>query len=320
MTAGHSLHRLPDGSVVTFTDEQYEECVKEGFSRTREGREAAAWWILHALPNLASGDRIVLQHDYPQSPKHLLAASAGRVIEATPELAHVDGHLEVTGMRGDTWSVEVYGTPEHGAFEHSGQVVVTIDSAQGVGKTNSIVLATDKRDRRILACFWDNTILHDDLARVAQWVGAFFQPKRRHWSHNDKVTTVCEADGAGRHTSHELHFLGVPHELFWQSKDNNAEKCVTQAKRRIEANPTGAPLVLQEECDEHKRSDDGKNKLEGRKDCVMMVGVANVFIDAHPYEQPIDPVHEKERRGRMTFEASLRDHEMQSRQRTKWGV
>jgi hypothetical protein len=315
----HTLHRLPTGDTVELSDEEFDDCVKEGFTRSEDGRCAAAWWLKHALPNLCGGDRVTLFHDYPQHEKHLLAASAGRVIEATPTLAEVDGHLEVIGMRGDVWNIEIYG--EHGEpIDHSGQVVVTIDSAQGVGKTNSIVLATDKRDRRILAAFWDNTILHDDLARVAQMVAAFFVPRKRSPYHHDKVTIICEADGAGRFTAHELTFLGVPHELFWQSKNNNSERCVVQAKRRIEAKPHGAPLVLQEEADELQR--DEKNQLKGRKDCVMMAGVANIIIDERPYEPPIDVVAEKDRRNRMSFQESLRDHDMSNRRggRPKWGT
>ena len=323
---GFTRHRLttpgPNGDFIgIFTDEQFAECQREGFTN----REAAAWWLLHALPNLCAGDRTQLMHDYPQRYEHLLAASAGRVIEVTPELAIVDGYLEVIGMRGDTWHVEVYGEriDDAGATDaiaHSGQVVITIDSAQGVQKTNSIVLATDKRDRRHIACFWDNSVIHDDLARVAQWVAAFFKPRRRHSSHNDSVTVICEADGAGRHTAHELTFLGVPHELFWQSKNNNAERCVTAAKRHTEARPTGAPLVLQEECDELQRDD--KNQLKGRKDCIMMVGVANVIIDRSPYVAPLDPIAEKDRKNRMSFAASLADHDASTRKggRAPWGA
>lgn len=313
------------------SDDEWEDCKREGFT----DRRAGAWWLKEALPNKCGGDRVRLMHDYPQHPKHLLAMSTGRVIEATPALAEVDGYLEVIGMRGDLWVAEIYGEPVYSdtlvdaagdplviatePIEHSGQVVVVIDSAQGVGKTNSIVLAIDKRDRRILACFADNTILHDDLARVAQMVALYFAPRRRSPLHHDRTTIVVEADGAGRFTAHELTFLGVPHELFWQSKDNNAERCVVQAKRRIEARPNGAPLVLQEECDELRR--DEKNRLEGRKDCVMMVGLANVWIDEHPYEPPVDVVAEKDRRSRMTFQASLADHDAQSsaRVRPRWG-
>jgi hypothetical protein len=312
-------HLTPTGDIVTLTQAQFDDCTKEGFSDSDDGRCAAAWWLFHALPNLCSGDRVTLMHDYPQHPKHLLAASSGRVVEATPELAPVDGHLEVMGMRGDLWSVEIYGDNDT-PIEHSGQVVIAIDSAQGVQKTNSIVLAVDKRDRRILAAFFDNTILHDDLARVAQMVAKFFEPRKRSHLHCDKVTIVCEADGAGRHTGHELTFLGVPHELFWQSKNNNAERCITQAKRRIEANPTGAPLVLQEECDELKR--DEKNQLKGRKDALMSFGIANVYIDERPFSPVLDAVAEKDRRGRMSFAASLADHDAShgASRRPKWGT
>lgn len=314
-----TFHRTATGEVAELTDEMFDYCVKEGFSRTDDGRCAAAWWLLHALPNLCGGDRTTLQHDYPQRPEHLLAASSGRVIEATPSLAEIDGHLEVMGMRGDLWSIEIYGRDGE-PYDHSGQVVIAIDSAQGVGKTNSIVLAVDKRDRRPLACFWDNTILHDDLARVAQMVAQFFAPRKRSPYHHDKVTIICEADGAGRFTAHELTFLGVPHELFWQSKENNSERCVVQAKRRIEARPHGAPLVLQEECDELRR--DEKNQLKGRKDCIMMYGIANIIIDDRPYEPPVDIVAEKERRNRMSFQQSLQDHDASNRRggRPRWGA
>lgn len=322
----HGAHVL-----VELTDDAFEECIAEGFPRTEDGRCAAAWWLFHALPNLCGGDRTQLYHDYPQHPKHLLASSAGRVVEVTPSLAIVDGWLEVQGMRGDTWNVEVYGDEvyEQNAMgdavltsagepvvigseraPHCGQVVVTIDSAQGVSKTNSIVLAVDVLSRRPLMCFSDNTVLHDDLARVAQLVAMQFQPRRSRL-HHDVCTVVCEADGAGRHTAHELTFLGVPHQLFFQSKDGNAEKCIVQAKRRVEARPRDAPLVMQEECDELQR--DEKNHLKGRKDCLMMYGMANVWIDEHPWVPPVDKAAEQDRANRLYTYEPLRPGERGAR-------
>ena len=294
----HAEYRADPSSI---DEAQWAEAQAIGIT----DREVAAWFMW-ARDNKCGGDMLRARREYPIRVEDCWSASSGRVVEATPPVATLDGTIEVTGMRGDAWHIEVYSDGED-AIQHSGQIVIAIDSAQGVGKTHSIVVAVDKRTRRVLACFADNTILHDDLARVAQTCAMYFKPRAASRTHHDRTQVVCEADGAGRHTAHELSFLGVPHDLFWQSKNNNAERCVVAAKRHIESNGHPAPKVLTEECDELHR--DERSHLKGRKDCLMMYGIAMLTIDASPYVQPADPEAHRDRRNRMTFADSLADHD-----------
>lgn len=323
---GHKAYRLD----VPITDAEWQTAKDEGFT----DRRAAAWWLKHALPNLCAGSDLILMHDFPQKASHLFAAGLGRVILVDPPTAVVDGHLEVHGLRGDTWAIEVYGEHDYlmrgGEYVYddngkpivvdtkqiadSGQVVITVDTAYGVKKTNSIVLAVDKHTRRPLACFADNTILHDDLARVAMTLRDFYSRKRaptlKH-IYNDSVTLVVEDDGIGSATCTALMELGCPHERFHQGNvdlvgNSNASRCITAAKTHIEAGLRGAPAILRAECRELVR--DEKQQLKGRKDCVMMYGMANIIIDERPYQHPRDKEAEKERAQRMSFEDSLREH------------
>lgn len=317
-------------SDVKITDAEWQTARSEGFT----DRRAAAWWLKEALPNKCTGSWAMLLHDFPQKEEHLFASDHGRVITVDPPLAVVDGHLEVHGLRGDTWAIEVYGEHDYlmrgtdyvyddngkpvvtdtRQIADSGQVVITVDTAYGVKKTNSIVLAVDKKSRRPLACFHDNTILHDDLARVAMTLRDFYKTKRpptmKH-IYNDSVTLVVEDDGIGSATCTELMTLGCPHERFHQGNvdlvgNSNASRCITAAKTHIEAGMRGAPSILRAECRELVR--DEKQQLKGRKDCVMMYGMANVIIDERPYQAPRDKEAEKERAQRMSFEDSLREH------------
>lgn len=331
-------------SDVEITDEEWQICKREGFT----DRRAGAYWLKEALQKCA-GSMLMLMHDFPQKEAHLFAAGLGRVILADPPAAVVDGYLEVNGLRGDTWNVEVYGEKvyamngaeyvydENGnpvverieQIPDSGQVVITVDTAQGVKKTNSIVLAVDKKDRRPLACFWDNTILHDDLARVAQTVREFFSRKRAATLQHvffDSVTVVIEDDGIGGATCTEAMNIGLPHERWHQGNvgpDGNSlsAACITAAKTHLEAKPVPSPAILRSECRELVR--DEKQQLKGRKDCVMMYGLANLIIDRSPYVPPRDKGAEKERRARVSFQDSLKDYEASAdggTVRPKWGT
>lgn len=299
------------------TDLEWEECRKEGFRI----RSAAAWWLRHALPNLCGNDKLQLRHDFPQKDDHLFAVGIGRVIEVTPSIAMVYRHLEVPSISGDMWRVELYGdtwlreqlgrkqwvcTP----ITHSGQVVVSIDTAMGRKKTNSVVLATDKRDRRILGALWSSTIRYDDIARVA---GAM----RHHFSTRlFPATVVCENDGVGDATCERLDARGIPHEPFSQT-GGNQEKCITGTKRRIEAGAKGVPKLLRDECKKFVRNE--KGDYEGPKDCVMTYGMALTWIDEHPFVPAIDPVAVKERKQRVYLDERLAEDDRTGHGRPPWG-
>jgi hypothetical protein len=319
----HLEYRADPASI---TDDEWEwlHSPAMGFS----DRSAAAFWLVEVVRSKCAGDVVRAMHEYPQIEAHMFQAGADRVIGVTPPLAGVHRHVDVPGIFGDLWQVEVYGAVSYddsGArtvtpWEHSGQVVVSVDTAHGVKATNSCVLAVDKRDRRILSAFWSDTIKHDDLARVAAAVQHAFAPSTAA-KRDRRATLVVEVDGIGAATSTELYRLGVPHERWAQSGrgegKTNAERCILGAKRRIEAGlPGGAPKILAEECDELHRNERGE--YAGRKDTVMTYGIANVWIDEHPYEPPADP---RARKGRVFFDDALREHEEETANgRPPWGT
>ncbi len=291
----HASYRKPvideDGTPTQWalTDDEWAACEADGFTDI----EAAAWWLKHALPNICAGKRLMLLHDFPQKESHLFAAGVGRVIDVTPAQPKVHGVLEVRGVKGDKWGLEIYKPPDVA----SGQYVVTVDTARGIEKSHSVVCVTDKRDREIVACFTDPTIRYDDLAHVA--VGA-----REHYICRDKTPDlVVEDDGVGDATCERLEARGIDFERFSQGGDDNKERCITYAKRAIEEGCTLAPSRLQEEC--NKLHKDEKGKYKGPKDVVMSYGMALVFMETHAYE----PEYAGPRiEGRTYYREALEEH------------
>lgn len=317
----HQSYRLP-GTLIT--DAEWAMCQREGFT----SRSAAAWWLKHALANLAGGDMMSLMHDYPQKKEHLFAVGTGRVITITPPPAIVTQHLHVPGIFGDMWRVELYGEeywdpaakrPSIRTIRHSGQVVVSVDTAMGRKKTNSVIWATDKRDRRPLAALWSNTIRYDDIGSVAA-------STRNHFSTRSKnAALVVENDGVGDATCNRLDVLSVPYEPFTQTgkdaetKVGNQERCITATKRRCEGGLRASPQILRDEVKKFVRNE--KGEYEGAKDAIMTFGIGLVWIADHPYETGPDPEAIKERASRVYLQERLQEDRVNNgAKRPKWGV
>jgi hypothetical protein len=210
------------------------------------------------------------------------------------------------------------------AIAHSGQLVISIDTAMGRHKTNSVVLATDKLTRSPIAALWSNSIRYDDLARAAQGVWHWYGPKGRSIVKcKSYPTIVVEDDGVGDATCLELDNLGVPYERFSQAHrfdgKTNQERCITATKRRVEAGLRhGAPEILREEVKRFVR--DEKGDYQGPKDCIMTQGIALAHIDEHPFEHTIDPETVKDRAQRVYLEERLREDRIRDGvKRSPWG-
>jgi hypothetical protein len=283
----HSAYRLDR----QLTKEQWAFAVANGFT----DRAAASWWIHYALAEICSGDIVALMHDFPQTEEHLWSVGEGRIISRTPPPAVVAGMLDVPGLRGDTWSAQLYGdayldpTTKRwvvSKIRHSGQVAIGVDTGRGVGKTNSVVVAIDKRDRRVLGALWSNVIDYDDLARVA---GAM----RDHFTVSPKwpATIIVEDDGIGDATCSACTRLGIPFLRFHQGGTKagtqpNQQRCITATKTRVEAGMRGAPALLRDEVKRFRR--DEKGQLVGPKDMIMALGIANVHVDEVPFTMTPD--------------------------------
>lgn len=299
------------------TNDEWAMCQKEGFRK----RTAAAWWLKHALPNLCTNDMLALMHDFPQRDEHLFAAGTGRVILATPPPAVVYKHLEVGSISGDVWRIEVYADsyldPATRAWtlspiRHSGQVVISIDTAMGRGKTNSVIMATDKRDRRPLASMWSPLIRYDDIARCADTMRQAFSSKRY------KAVIVCENDGVGDATTERMDARGIQHQV-WSQVAGNKERCITATKRRVEAGVKGVPKLLRDEVKKFHRNERGE--YEGQKDAIMTYGMALAYIEDHPYEHAESPEEKKDRASRVYLEERLREDRMVGgASRPAWGA
>lgn len=253
---------------ATISDEEWEMCRSvHGFT----DRAAAAWWLRHALVNLAAGDEQRLLHDYPQAEWHLFAATSGRVISVTPAIAEVVERVPVLGLGGQQHLLEVYIRPE----ECSGSVIIAVDTAYGVNKTRSVVLVVDTATAKVCAAFCSATVLFDDLARVTAQAWHTYRDRMPHQLNmQQRVHVVIESNGIGLETSREATKVGVPHAQMDQLKNLHtwgADACIKQAKRQIEAGLVAGPPELAEECDSLTKRD---GRYSGLKDILMTYGMA----------------------------------------------
>lgn len=261
----HASYRL-DPALIS--DEEWVKAQAEGFT----DRGAASWWLRHALVNLCAGEETRLLHDYPQKEAHLFAGASGRTITVTPEIAEVVDHVDVHGVGGKTWTLEVYVRPEH----CSGNVFVTVDTAWGLGKTRSVVLVVDIADGRILASFSSSVVMYDDLARIAQMAQhTYVQGKGKR-----RCDVIVEINGSGNATAHELTKIGCAHMAMDQvanHRAHGADACIRHSKRMIETvgadgrSQVRGPPELAEECDSLRKE---RGQYTGLKDVVMTYGMA----------------------------------------------
>lgn len=250
------------------TDDEWRRCREDhGFT----SRAHAAWWLRHALVNLAAGDETQLMHDYPQREEHLFAAASGRVVTVTPKIAPVVERIVTHGLGGHPWTTEVYVKPE----EASGAACVAVDTAWGRDKTRSVVLVVDLHDGKILASFCSAVIMFDDLARVAAGVWAAYRDRMpRTPLVQSRCDVLIEINGSGHATSHEATKIHLPHITMDQVKNfhsHGADACVKHAKRQIEAGLVAGPPELAEECDSLQKVD---GRYVGLKDILMTYGMA----------------------------------------------
>ena len=288
------------------TDDEWARMQREGYTL----REAAAWFLTVGVEK-CGGSELRAYHEYPQLESHLFQAGADRVIRKTPPIAPIFEHIDVHGVGGEKWRFEVYGVLDaHGVvqpWEPSSQLMMAIDTAYGIHKTNSVVKLADKRDCRILGSFSSKTIKADDLARVAQAVMYRYSEGER------RVQLIVEENGVGKWTCHELDKLGVPYETIDQGKDDNAEQCIVEVKRAIEGEMTPSDSELAEECDSlHK---DEKGRLVGYKDNIMTYGMMLVKRRSDGYDNPVD---ERERKRRVYFADAMKQEMARRARKPGW--
>lgn len=239
---------------------QWEWCQSEGFGR----RDAAAWWCW-ALETKLGGDRLALMREYPQREEHMFQADAARFIRTTPKTTDPQSVYSVHGVEGDTWAVGVWRTPEEG----SGQYLIGVDTAAGKEKDRSVVIVADKRDGRLCAALVSDTIMADDLARVALDLQRYYQRDDAMTGKPYRVACLIEDNGIGEATCQAGARLGLMYERVTTTEESRYQG-LTAARRAVESGLLYGPKELAEECDELHRDELGRFK--GRKDMLMAYG------------------------------------------------
>ena len=93
----------------------------------------------------------------------MFQADAARFVRASPRIVAPSTVYTTQGVGGDSWKVAVWREPHDG----SGQYLIAVDTAAGKERDRSVILVIDKRDGKLCAAFVSDTIMADDLARVA---------------------------------------------------------------------------------------------------------------------------------------------------------
>lgn len=307
----HGAYRADSVTTAALSDTDWAWCLEQGFTN----KAAAAYWMTEVLQNKCNGDVTRAMREYPQIEAHMFAASEGRVVKVTPEIAEVVHQIEVPGVGGDVWRLDVYRKPE----DTSGQIVGAVDTSQGIGESRSAVCFTDKLDGRIVAAFAHAFCRHDDLARIAQAGQQFFKPAKPRWRGFPmrEPVTLIEKNGIGQATITEAERLGMPHEPVDATHDW-IERVITEASRALEAGQTSGPMELAEECDELVR--DERGKYVGRKDVLITYGMCLVKRKQDPY---VAPPNDAERENRVEFQRALSEYQRSQGgglKRPRWGV
>ena len=276
------MHAIYRGDPEAITDDEWRWAQDEGFSM----RAAAAYWLREIVPNKCGGDVAKAMHEYPQRPEHMFQASSSRTIAVTPEVRQPTHEIRVPGASSE-WVVDVYRQPEN----TSGHVVIGVDTSLARQRSRSAVVVVDKADLAICACLASDVIREDDLARVALAAQAAYEGWDRLRARPIPAFIVCESNGIGQATCHQLDRLGASYDSLEQDEASK-DQCVLEAKRAIESGQCSGPVELAEECDELHR-DPKTGRYVGRKDVIMALGMAlrarrEDTPAAEPYKDGVD--------------------------------
>jgi hypothetical protein len=254
------MHTEYRADPSTITDEEWEWCRSEGFGR----RDAAAWWVW-VLNTKLGGDRLALMREYPQREEHMFQADSARFIRTTPKATDPSRVYTVAGVEGDSWKVGIWRGPEEG----SGQYLIGVDTAAGKERDRSVVIVADKRDGRLCAVLVSDTIMADDLARVALELQNHYRRDDPVTGQQYRVACLIEDNGIGEATCQAGARLGLMYERITTSEESRYQG-LTAARRAVESGLLYGPKELAEECDELHRDELGRFK--GRKDLLMAYG------------------------------------------------
>lgn len=301
------MHAVYRADPSTITDQDWEWAQSEGFAL----RAAAAYWLREIVPNKCGGDIAKAMHEYPQRPEHMFQASSARTISTTPETRAASHEIRVPGAARE-WSVDVYRRPE----DTSGRCLIGIDTSLARQRSRSAIVVVDAADLGICACLASSEIAEDDLARVALAAQHAYEGWDRLRARPITARIICESNGIGQATCHQLDRLGAAYEPLEQDEASK-EQCILESKRAIETGACSGPPELAEECDELHR-DPKTGRYVGRKDVVMALGMA---LRARREDTPaID--RESDGVDRLSIDEIVREGRLMQRRdaRPRWGL
>jgi hypothetical protein len=256
-----------DASDLSSSDEEW--LRGEGFTN----REAMAWWV-HRLNNRFAGDRVSMMREYPQLVRHCFTLAEGRWVQVEPEVVDPVRRTAADGLDGVRWMVDWFRHPE----ATSGYSVISVDTALAANQDKSAVIAVDKADGALIACFASNRCHRDDLARVACHVKELLTPKSREMK-SPEPTIIVETNGPGKYTWDSIGALGGS-PLSHHTDTGGQYAALLHARRALESRTVYGPQIFAKEARELYRK--GRDWL-GEKDCLMALGIAMIHIEKNPY-------------------------------------
>jgi hypothetical protein len=239
-------------------------------------------FIQHAYVNLVDEDFLALGREYPMTSAQCFAAAEGRWIRITPKT------LPSTGYKVGEHTLRIFVPPE----ETSGQCVIGLDTAGGLGQDRSAIAVIDRKTRKLCASFVDEWITIEKLISVAIETQKLYTriEKNEYPTLKDppprEPLLLIEANGIG-HASIQQYMsqYGGNFRKVTQ-REGTTYACLLQSKIWVERGVVMGPYELCQEADECHTEN---QKFKGKKDLLVSIGMALQQINEQPYSEPKAP-------------------------------
>lgn len=235
-------------------------------------------FIQWAFTALCDGDIHALLREYPNTPESAFASADGRWVRKSPPV------LPSVGHRVGEHTLEIFIPPE----ETSGQCIIAVDTAGGLGKDRSAIAVMDRKDGRLCATFVDEWATVEDLVAVAKAAQDLYTRQDEpefavQRSPAPRIPlAIIEDNGIGLATVQEAVKRGLIYRAVHQ-KAGSTYNCLLKARLAVEGESVMGPLALTEECDELSVD---KGKFRGHKDLLVCIGLCLQDIGDTRFQAP----------------------------------
>lgn len=273
----HDAYRADPDSI---TDEDWEWLQGEGYTD-----RAAAAWFRQAIENEFAGDVNHAFRLYPQKPEHMFRMAGSLWVRAQPEVTEpVARHVIKSDVHSnEQFQVQIF-RPES---EGSGQYIIGVDVAAGIGRDASAISVIDKSDEFLCASLRSSTIIGHDLEAAIAEVQRMYTHEERPVSILDPVRRVpaacIETNGIGNTIYQNCAAKGL-HVIPVTTNTSTQYAGMQMVKLAIERGHIYGPPELLEEAEGCYRNEHGK--FEGPKDLLMSIGFALNQLSKEPYVEP----------------------------------